>query len=89
MISRLREKGQLRPFAAIELKETRGFKIDVLRKDVKKLGKLLSRKNRFKYGFVIYVCLDEILVGLSGIDWRFLPLCEMFMIIFLKASRVG
>ena len=63
VISRLREKGQLRPFAAIELKETRGFKIDVLRKDVKKLEKLISRKNRFKYGFVIYVCRDEKLVG--------------------------
>ena len=69
VISRLREKGQLRPFVAIELKETRGFKIDVLRKDVKKLEKLISRKNRFKYGFVIYVCLDEILVGLPSDEY--------------------
>jgi len=63
VISRLREKGRLRPFFAIELKETRQFKINVLKKDIKKLEKLISRKNRFKYGFVIYACLDEILVG--------------------------
>ena len=63
VISRLREQGKLKPYCAIELKIKRRFERSVLRKDIKKLEKLLSRKNRFKYGFVIYVCRDEKLVG--------------------------
>ena len=34
-----------------------------LKKEVKKIKKLLSQKNRFQYGFVIYACLDENLPG--------------------------
>ena len=63
VISRLRPKGELKPYFAIELKETRQFKIEILKKEVKKIKKLLSQKNRFQYGFVIYACLDENLPG--------------------------
>ena len=63
VISRLRERGKLKPYFAIELKITKRFERGVLRKDIKKLEKLVSRKNRFKQGFVIYVCRDEKLVG--------------------------
>ena len=63
VISRLRPKGELKPYFAIELKETRQFKIEMLKKEVKKIHKLLSQKNRFQYGFVIYACLDENLPG--------------------------
>ena len=63
VISRLRERGKLKPYFAIELKITKRFERGVLREDIKKLEKLVSRKNRFKQGFVIYVCRDEKLVG--------------------------
>ena len=63
VISRLRPKGELKPYFAIELKETRQFKIEMLKKEVKKIHKLLSQKNRFQYGYVIYACLDENLPG--------------------------
>ena len=63
VISRLREQGKLKPYFAIELKITRRFERSVLKEDIKKLEKLVSRKNRFKQGFVIYVCRDEKLVG--------------------------
>ena len=59
VISRLREQGKLKPYFAIELKITKRFERSVLKKDIKKLEKLVSRKNRFKQGFVIYVCRDE------------------------------
>ena len=63
VISRLRPMGELKPYFAIELKETRQFKIGIIKKEVKKIYKLLSQKNRFQYGYVIYACLDENLDG--------------------------
>ena len=59
VISRLRPRGELKPYFAIELKETRQFKIGIMKKEVKKIYKLLSQKNRFRYGYIIYACLDE------------------------------
>ena len=69
VVSRMRENGKLRPYIAIELKETRNFKFAVVKKDISKLSKLVNRKNSFKYGVLIYACLDETLVSTKNPDY--------------------